>query len=137
MTEDQTLFHGLEQKQVGGMSAAAAALCHLPLRAPVRRDARETSREAARAVEGTASHVRTALLRAFIQAGQEGLTDDEGQSSTGINGNTYRPRRVELERLGLVTATALRRRTQTGRSAAVFRATTAAVEEVAGEGRGR
>lgn len=134
---EQTLFGHVQEKQAGGMSAAAAALCHLPLRPLVRRDARETSREAARSVAGTAGDIRTALLRAFIEAGQEGLTDDEGQSRTGINGNSYRPRRVELERLGLVTATALRRRTQTGRSAAVFRATTAAVEEVRGEGRGR
>ena len=129
MNKEQTLFGEMD----GGLSPQAAALCHLPIRPAVRRDAAETSRAAARSMVEPAGALRTALLKAFVKAGNDGLTDLEGESVTGVAGSSYRPRRIELQRLGLIELTNLRRRTPSGRGAAVFRATTAATMPGAAE----
>lgn len=46
--------------------------------------------------------VRRTILKAITQARGQGLTDAEGYAATGVDQNTYRPRRVELVALGLI-----------------------------------
>lgn len=74
--------------------------------------------------------LRTAVLNYLRRSG--GATDDEGARATGIQPNTYRPRRLELEEMGLVVDTGERKPTGRGRSAAVYAATdqTMAVDDI-------
>ncbi len=49
-----------------------------------------------------------------------GCTDEEGMNMIGMSGNTYRPRRVELVRYGLVMDSGQRRPTASGEQAVVW-----------------
>jgi cytosine/adenosine deaminase-related metal-dependent hydrolase len=66
---------------------------------------------------------RSPVLRgqvyAVIATADEGRTDEEGAAILHMNGNTYRPRRIELQRLGLIVARGSRL-TKAGRPAAVW-----------------
>ena len=57
-----------------------------------------------------------------IRRHPDGLTDEEGQSYTGILANTYRPRRGELAEAGLIRKSGAKRRTRAGSPAAVWEA---------------
>jgi hypothetical protein len=82
-----------------------------------------TSIEAARSIAPeTAQRQRDRILD-YIASRPDGATDEEGQFATGIAGNTYRPRRGELERDGKIEKTLQTRRTASNRRAAVWRAT--------------
>lgn len=78
-----------------------------------------TSQAAADAIRPNAATLRARVLEA-IRARPEGLTDEEGQTVTGLEGNTYRPRRRELEKAGLVRLSLGTRLTRSGRAAAVW-----------------
>jgi hypothetical protein len=71
-------------------------------------------------VQGVLSVLRQAVLDHITACGANGCTDEEGQEATGILGNTWRPRRMDLERLGLVGHSDLVRLTRTGRKATVW-----------------
>jgi len=60
------------------------------------------------------------VLEAIAAAGADGLTDEEGAERVGINGNTYRPRRRELEQQHRIRNTGKTRKTASGRNAAVW-----------------
>jgi transcription initiation factor IIE alpha subunit len=81
-----------------------------------------TSIEAAcRAVSNTGG-ARRRVLEALAD---HDLTDEELQDRLRMGANTQRPRRVELVRLGLITASDQRRPTMTGCWSTVWTITTA------------
>ena len=80
-----------------------------------------TSRQAAASIEPTADTLRGRVLE-ILRGHPQGLTDEQIQEMTGIDGSTERPRRQELERLGQVYKTLATRRTSSGRLAVVWRA---------------
>ena len=84
-----------------------------------------TSREAAERIAPAVNRLQLVVLRAIEAAGEAGLTDEQICEATGLNPSTERPRRVELERSGLVRDSEARRPTVSGRSAAVWVATPA------------
>ena len=87
--------------------------------------ASETSREAAKAIEGSGASLRAqllAFLRLEASQGWDGWTDEELQRVLPMNPSTERPRRIELVRLGLVEDSGEKRRTASGRLATVWRA---------------
>ena len=79
----------------------------------------ETSREAARSIKDCVHTLRAQVL-AFIQMHSLGVSDDEIQSGLEISGSTERPRRVELQKLGLVVDSGRRRATASGRMAVIW-----------------
>jgi hypothetical protein len=82
----------------------------------------ETSKEAARRLDdgcGRRQALREAVYAA-ISAAPAGLTDEEGQTATGLEGSTYRPRRVELVEAGRVVDSKRTRLTRSGRRAVVW-----------------
>lgn len=60
------------------------------------------------------------VLKAFAEVSKYGFTDEEGGKHLFMDGNSYRPSRVTLEKLGLVMKTTATRKTQAGRHAAVY-----------------
>lgn len=66
--------------------------------------------------------LRSRVLEHLRGRGSHGATDDEIQAALDIDGNTERPRRRELEGMGLVQVTEGRRLTRSGRTARVYRA---------------
>jgi hypothetical protein len=78
----------------------------------------QTSRESALAVMPQVSGLRAQVLDAIIA--HDGLTDEEGQAITGITGNTYRPRRIELQRAGHIVDSGKTRAGASGRESVVW-----------------
>lgn len=78
-----------------------------------------TSLWAALAIAPHVNRLAGVVLDAIRAAGERGMTDGEIQAATGLDGNTVRPRRVELERAGLIAACGTRA-TAAGRQAAVW-----------------
>ncbi len=78
-----------------------------------------TSVAAAKAIEPNAETLRACVL-AYLRAVKSGATDEEIQEVTGMEGNTERPRRTELVRLGLVKDSGQVRKTRSGRDAVVW-----------------
>jgi hypothetical protein len=70
-------------------------------RAPYQKHS-ETSRKAAERIAPAVTALRRKVLDYIKSMGHAGATDNEGIADTGIGGSTYRPRRGELERAGLV-----------------------------------
>lgn len=79
-----------------------------------------TSDAAARRIEGHAPKVRRKIHDFIRDRGPQGATDDEGESVLGIKPQSYTPRRGELVDLGLVVDSGKRRKTESGRAAAVW-----------------
>lgn len=78
-----------------------------------------TSKAAAQRL--TVSEEQRRSVLAYIECRCEhGATDEEIQDGTGLSGSTERPRRIELERRGLIRKSELERPTRSGRSAAVW-----------------
>jgi len=63
------------------------------------------------------------MLKFFDTYVERGLTDQEGQDILMMSGDSYRPIRVILAKHNLVADTGMTRKTQTGRSATVWRIT--------------
>ncbi len=79
-----------------------------------------TSEAAAEAIRPSAANLREVVQRAIISAGLRGLTDEEGIATTGLNPSTYRPRRIDLQRVGALVDLGERRATASGRAAVVW-----------------
>jgi predicted ArsR family transcriptional regulator len=77
----------------------------------------QTSQAAANLL-GNARSLRRKVFVA-IKAAPGGLTDSEIQTHLGMNGNTQRPRRLELQADGLIESTTTRRQ-DNNRTAAVW-----------------
>ena len=91
-------------------------------RAPFQRHS-DTSIAAARRMEGdpkTLNALQQKVLAFVVAAGKHGATDNEIQASIEMNPSTERPRRIELERRGLVKDSGRRRVTQSKRKAVVW-----------------
>lgn len=80
----------------------------------------DTSREAAIEQYPRAGTLRRRVLDHLQQVGAEGATDDEIQVALEMNPSTQRPRRVELERAGLIERLDATRKTRAGRQAHVY-----------------
>ena len=78
-----------------------------------------TSVRAGERIEPKAGTLRRKLLDAF-RATPAGLTDEEGIRLTGMNANTYRPRRVELVEGGWVKDTGWTRPVGSGNDAVIW-----------------
>lgn len=78
-----------------------------------------TSLEAAQAILPKAGTLRRKVLD-YIAAQADGATDQEIQQALGMDPSTERPRRVELQRAGLVCDSGKTRRTASGRNAVVW-----------------
>jgi len=84
----------------------------------------ETSVAAAESMKPTAESRRQEVLRFLKKRGPYGATDEEGQLALKMEGNTYRPRRIELVAAGLVVESPEKRKTTTGRFATVWKVRT-------------
>lgn len=87
----------------------------------------DTSEAAANAVAGKAEAIRQQVYQLIVDRG--GLTSDEIQSITGLDGNTVRPRLWELEgnplasgRQRLIYKSDIKRMTRSGKPARVYKA---------------
>ena len=81
----------------------------------------ETSKQAAESMKPFAGSLRERVYEALIERGNYGATDEELQTLLQLkNGSTARPRRVELEKIGAVYRTEMKRVTKSGRKAAVY-----------------
>lgn len=87
----------------------------------------DTSESAANAIAGKAEAIRQQVYALIVDRG--GLTSDEIQSITGLDGNTVRPRLWELEgnpvdsgRQRLIYKSETKRMTRGGRPARVYKA---------------
>ena len=79
-----------------------------------------TSISAARAIRPHAAGLMERLLLALAEAGLSGLTDEQLQAQTGMEGSSQRPRRVQAVQRGLVADTGRVRPTRSGRQATVW-----------------
>ncbi len=77
-----------------------------------------TSERAAQQIAGGADSLRRKVL-AIIQR-QGPISDDDGMMCTGMNPSTYRPRRIELCKLGLVRDSGLQGKTRSGRACTLW-----------------
>jgi len=93
---------------------------------PAQRDS-ITSQQAAALIEPSAGTLRAQVLAYVRTCGDAGATDEEMQTELKMNPSTQRPRRIELEKLGLILRTTNTRKTASGRSATVFVAAPAEV----------
>ena len=91
---------------------------------------RDTEAEAARLILPRSGTDRLTCLEAF-RAHPEGLTDEELAKACGLYLYTAAPRRVELTKGGWVVDSGIRRQTDRGRQAIVWRLSTEALEALA------
>ena len=86
--------------------------------------AQQHSRTSMAAADSLDTDTLNALQRRvleFLQARPEGATDEQIASGLGLNPSTARPRRIELQRRGLVVEAGTRK-TASGRNAITWRA---------------
>lgn len=79
-----------------------------------------TSRGAADHIAGKAGTLRARLYDWLAARGEQGATDEEAALALGMGGSTARPRRIELQRRGLVRDSGRTRPTQAGLQAVVW-----------------
>ena len=79
-----------------------------------------TSEAAARSMARPAPPQRERVLDLIRRAGPRGVTDAEGERALGMRTASYTARRNELVGRGVVVDSGRRRRTESGRSAAVW-----------------
>ena len=82
----------------------------------------ETSRDALESIEPQIKNITDRVYRHILSKGEQGITDDEGFRSLGMNPNTYRPCRINLMDKGLVLNTNTKGITESGRKAWRWRA---------------
>jgi hypothetical protein len=79
-----------------------------------------TSRAAATAIRSGADTLRMTVYRWLLARGGTGATDEEMQDGIPMVPSTQRPRRVELQKAGLVVDSGDTRRTRSNRRAVVW-----------------
>lgn len=82
-----------------------------------------TSVTAAQDIEPKAGTLRRMVLDHLRWQGGHGATDEEIQIHLDMDANTERPRRIELVRAGKAYDCGVRRKTNSGKQAVVWRAT--------------
>lgn len=112
----------------GHVSAATGSAAHrehhgiagVRISPALRRNACDTSREAAKSMEGHAPTQRLRVL-AYIQSrGPDGATRDETCKALGLGTSSVNPRWIELAELGWIVRLSKTRPTQSGRKAEVW-----------------
>jgi hypothetical protein len=98
----------------------------------LRRNACDTSREAARSMERHASTQRLRVLAYIRSRGPDGATDAEICSALGLNSSSVNPRRGELADLGLIVLSGTYRLTPSKRRARVWLAVECAQAAIGG-----
>jgi hypothetical protein len=83
----------------------------------------ETSQEAANSITESRAETDRAKILRYIRAAY-GATDGEIQTALCMDGNTERPRRVELLKRGDIRDSGRRHRTASGREAVVWESAT-------------
>lgn len=82
---------------------------------------RPTSLSARRSVKAPVRASQRQKILGFIHAkGSDGATIEEIERGMKMSGNTVRPRRQELEEMGIVLDSGRRRKTEKGRNAIVW-----------------
>ena len=89
-----------------------------------------TSRASAAAAAPKFSERMLSCLAMIAMREDAGVTDEEGQENTGIDGNSYRPMRVTLYRHGYIEDSGLTRKTKSGRNAVAWRVTLSGINKV-------
>ncbi len=89
-----------------------------------------TSEIAAAAALATSGQQRMAVLYALVASGDNGLTDEQIQTHTGLEGNNVRPRRGECAKEGWIRRAGRRRQTAKNRQAEVWVATMEGIDEL-------
>lgn len=79
-----------------------------------------TSRAAAESLTGDDLNSLQRLVFDCIKASPDGMTDEQIQRALSMNPSTERPRRIELLRKGLILESETKRKTSSGRNAAVW-----------------
>lgn len=79
-----------------------------------------TSVAASKAIVRRSGSQSSLVLLAIRNAGDRGLTDEEGIEATRLSPSSYRPRRTELVAKGLVVDSTRTRPAASGRSAVVW-----------------
>ena len=79
-----------------------------------------TSKAAAESMQPKAGTLRWKVWKWIHWCATNGATDDECQKMLHMDPSTQRPRRIELEKVGLVIKTDRTRPTRSGRHAAVY-----------------
>lgn len=105
------------------MSNCYTGLDGLPLFATRIAPAVQTSRTSMQAADSLEPATLNAMQRRvyeFLASRPDGATDEEMQTALGMNPSTQRPRRIELQRRGLVVE-AGEKRTRSGRKATSWR----------------
>ena len=77
----------------------------------------ETSLEALESIEPQLTNITDRVYYYILSRGEQGVTDDEGFRTLGMNPNTYRPCRINLMEKGLVLNTNIKGTTESGRKA--------------------
>ncbi|MCC6127442.1 MAG: hypothetical protein IT426_20990 [Pirellulales bacterium] len=111
MTTQAFLFHPHREEVV-----------HLPRQTAPFVEGSETSKAAAeRTRDGVSGEIRKRVYRFIADQGQFGATDHEVAAGLGLPGDSTRPRRIELVRMGLVRDSGMCRQTRSGREATVWK----------------
>jgi len=79
-----------------------------------------TSDAAAEAIKPSAATLRALVLAAVRNSGSTGVTRQEIEKRTQLEGNTVRPRCMELLKAGSIVETSRTRETESGRQAVVI-----------------
>lgn len=79
-----------------------------------------TSKAAAVEIVGSLNQLQKTVLDFIRRKGLFGVTDEEGIDGTMLSPSTYRPRRIELVALGLVSDSGIVRKTRSKRDAVVW-----------------
>lgn len=77
--------------------------------AHARRDDPETSHEAAKVISPKVKELQKRVLAYAAGDGRDGFTDRDLEAYMGDSGSTYRTRRAELTKLGLIESTGEKR----------------------------
>lgn len=104
------------------MSQTADLFSYTPPYEPPYARTSETSREAAESIKPSLGRLQEAIFMFIRDAGEHGATADEIHRETLLAGNTIRPRLLELIESGKIEKTDVKRKTQSGRNAFVYRA---------------
>ena len=94
----------------------------LPLFAAPAQQHSVTSRAAAASLDRSTLNRLQRLIYDYVSDQPGGATDEEIAQACGLNPSTARPRRIELERRGLIVESGTRK-TSSGRMASVWKAT--------------
>lgn len=89
-----------------------------------------TSRESAAAAAPKFSERMVSLLGMIAMRKDYGVTDEEGQATMSVDGNSYRPMRVTLYKHGYIEDSGMTRKTKAGRNAVAWRVTEAGINKL-------